>query len=165
MIKPMPIINIEKRICIPHSNLCGDIFTYIFNHIKLVYENECSKEYGHILKVVGPLKIKKHYISNVNCDNIFLVDFGAYVLKPEINNEYDAVVSLIIKEGIFVIIDNKQQMAISPSYLKDFVFEPKQKCMIDTINNRHINVGDKIRVVVLGSRYNNQTFSCYGKIL
>ena len=53
---------IEKRICVDHEYLNRDINSYIFQKIKDVTLNECTKEFGYILSIKKLVKIKDNYI-------------------------------------------------------------------------------------------------------
>jgi DNA-directed RNA polymerase subunit E'/Rpb7 len=154
---------IEKRICVDHEYLNRDINSYIFQKIKDVTLNECTKEFGYILSIKKLVKIKDNYISNVNCDNIFTVVFDAETLKPENGKKFTGVVCMIFAGGIFLNILDKQKVLIPVSSLIDYVFKPSEKCFKK--KDKTIKEGDVIDVIITGTKYSKQSFSCFGSIV
>ena len=49
---------IERKICIEPEFLYSDLNIKLLEKVKKVYENECTKENGYILKVNKIVKIK-----------------------------------------------------------------------------------------------------------
>ena len=154
---------IERRICIEHDKLNKDVCSSIFEKIKEITNNECTKEYGYILGVKRLVKIKDNYISNVNCDNIFIVLFEAYTLKPEVGKKFKGKVCMLFNGGIFLNIENKQKVLIPVSSLKNYNFDAPKKIFEN--GDKKISVDDEINVEITGTKYSKQSFSCFGNII
>jgi hypothetical protein len=153
---------IEKRIKIEHEYLTKDINKYILEKIKDSVIGSCTSEYGYILDIKKLIRIKDNYISNVNCDNIFIVEFEAETLKPEIGKTFEGEVCMIFPGGIFLNIKNKQKILIPVLSLKDYKFNPSTKTFKS--KEKTIQEGSVLKVIITGVKYSKQTFSCFGTL-
>ena len=156
-------IILERRICIDHKFLDSNIHSYLFEKIKEITLNECSKENGYILSVIKIIKIKDNYISNANCDNIFTVLFEVENLKPENGKQFEGEVCMIFGGGIFINVRKKQKILIPISNLKNYVFTQSLKQFKN--DKTIIKEGDILNVEVIGTKYTKQSFSCFGKLI
>ena len=126
---------IERRICVEHDKLNSDIYKYILEKVKTMTKNECTKDNGYILDVIRITKIKDNYISNVNCENIFIVEFEVENLKPEIGKQFTGKVCMIFPGGVFLNIKEKQKVLIPISTLKDYMFDTSKKILYNKKKN------------------------------
>jgi len=148
---------IERRVYINPKYLNSDINQHIFDEVSRTSLNECTKKYGHILSI-------KHIIDIVNIeDTIFKVKFEAETLKPEPKNIFTGVVCMVYKDGIFVNICNKQKMLIPSITIKGYVFDEVNSEYVN--GKKRIKEGDKIKIMVTASKYNNKNFSCVGSLV
>ena len=159
----METVIMERRVCIDNEYLHKDIYNHILTKIKETTINECTKEYGYILDIKKLIRIKDNYISNVNCDSIFVVEFSAEILKPEIGKNFTGEVCMLFPGGIFLNIKNKQKVLIPISTLKNYVYDPANK--IFNKNKKNIKEGDIIKVTITGTKYSKQNFSCFGVMI
>ena len=74
---------LERKICIDSEYIDKNIRNNILLKIKEITNNECSKSEGYFLNIIKIICIKDNYISP-NCENIFIVEFEAETLKPDI---------------------------------------------------------------------------------
>ena len=153
---------IERRICIGHDYLYRDIKDALLDKIKEVTLNECTKDHGYILSVKKIVTIKDNYISNANCDNIFTVLFEAETLKPENGSILQGEVCMIFNGGIFLNVKNKQKILIPLTNLKAYVFDHTKKQFVK--GYKIIKEGDIIDIVITGTKYSKQSFSCFGDL-
>ena len=156
----METVIMERRVCIDNEYLHKNIYDHILTKIKENTINECTKEYGYILNIKKLIKIKDNYISNVNCDSIFVVEFIAEILKPEIGKKFSGEVCMVFPGGIFLNIKNKQKVLIPISTLKNCIYDPHNKNFDK--NKKIIKEGDIIKVEITGTKYSKQNFSCFG---
>lgn len=154
---------IEKRICIEQDKLDTNISKYILEKIQKMVKNECTKENGYILDVKRMIEIKDNYISNVNCDTIFVVTFEVETLKPEVGKHLEGEVFMVFGSGIFINVKNKQKILIPITTLKDYVFNSEEKCFIK--GEKKIEIGDNLKVVVTGVKYTKHSFHCFGNMI
>lgn len=159
----MDSIIMERRVCIDSEYLYSDLRIHILNKLKENIINECTKDHGYILDIKKLLKIKDNYISNVNCDNIFLVEFLAETLKPEIGKRFDGEVCMVFPGGIFLNIKGKQKVLIPITTLNKYIYDSVNKsCKKD---KKIIKEGDTIKVEITGTKYSKQSFSCFGNMV
>ena len=157
---------IEKRICLECKFLDSNIMDHLLQELKKTCENECSEKYGYILNINKIIKIKDHKIGRANCGNIFIINFEAEILKPDLGNKFIAKVCMIYKDGIFVIIKNKQKMLIPRNNIIKYNFNEHNNTYINkNDNNDTIKINDEIQVIVTASKYNKKNFSCFGSIV
>lgn len=153
---------IEKRICIDPAFLGQNFKKDVFNYIKNVCENECSKEYGYILKVLKINKIKDNNISGNNCEIILTVDILVETLKPEINKIFTDKVCMIFSGGIFLDIKNKFKVLIPATSLQEFTFKSETKSFVK--DDLEIKENDSVSAKITGIKYNKKNFSCFAEI-
>lgn len=154
---------LEKRILLDSKYLTKDIKQHICNKLVEVTKEECIKDYGYIIEIIKILEIKGHEIGRVNFDNIFTVIFEAYVLNPVSGAEFDGVVCLIYKDGVFVNILDKQKMLIPRDSIKDYDFDEDKN--IYKKGDSIIAQDSNVRVRVTASQYRKKSFSCFGTLI
>lgn len=154
---------IERRICLNPENLTIDIMDDILLKVKEITKNECTKDDGYILDVNRILRIKDNYISNANCDTVFIVEFEAVILKPKNGEVFSGEVCMIFAGGIFLNVKNKQKILVSKSSLSDYTFDQVNK----TFKNKETVIKEKsiLDVIVTGTKYSKQSFSCFGTLV
>lgn len=154
---------LEKRILLDSKYLTKDIKQHICNKLVEVTKEECSKDYGYIIEIIKILEIKGHEIGRVNFDNIFTVIFEAYILNPVSGAEFEGVVCLIYKDGVFVNILDKQKMLIPKESIKDYEFDEDKN--IYKKGDSVIAQDTKLKVRVTASQYRKKSFSCFGSLI
>jgi DNA-directed RNA polymerase subunit E'/Rpb7 len=159
----MDKVILEKRVLLESKYLTKSIKQNICNKLVEVTKEECSKDYGYIIEIIKILDIKGHEIGRVNFDNIFTVVFEAYILNPVAGAEFDAVVCLVYKDGIFVNILNKQKMLIPRDNIKDYSFDEDQGVYKN--GDRIIEQDSKVKVKVTAAQYRKKSFSCFGSLI
>lgn len=162
----MGIEILKQRLVIDNCYLEKNLQASIFNRLKEVAENECSKEYGYIIKVIRLIKIVDNYISNVNSELIFIVEFEAETIKPEINSLYEDEIFLVLRGGIFFHISNKFKVLIPPNSLCDYTFNADNKSYVNKNDSSIFLVkGIKCKIKITGIRYMNKKFDCFGELV
>lgn len=160
----MTLVEITRRVCIPHEDLHSDINSCILEKIKEITLNECTKENGFILSVKNLIgDIQDNYISNANGENVFIVKFLAETLKPENDKKFIGVVCMIFSGGIFVNIKKKQKVLIPVSTLNEYKFDQSTKSFKK--DKDEIKEGDELNILITGTKYSKQTFSCFGTLV
>ena len=156
---------IERKICIEPEFLYSDLNIKLLEKVKKVYENECTKENGYILKVNKIVKIKDNYISNVNSSIIFIIDIDVDVLKPEINSVYTDKVNMIFSGGLFINIKNKIKLLIPISSLSEYKFDASTKTFKGEKDKTVIKENDEIKIKITGIKYSKKNFNCFGELI
>ena len=156
------VVKIERKICVESKFLSRDLKNYIFTKLKESVINECSKEYGYFLNIIKLNEIKDNYISS-NCENIFIIVFEAETLKPEVGKVFEGTVCMIFSGGIFINIQNKIKVLIPVSSIQDYEYNNTKKCFEK--KSRTIKENDILSVMISGTKYSKQTYSCFGTIV
>lgn len=159
------IVKIEKRLCINPSFLGRKLKSQLFNFLKEITKNECTKENGYIIDIIKIDKIKNNYISGNNCEIIFEVDIEAEILKPEINKIFTDKVCMIFSGGIFIDVKSKFKVLIPLTYLNNLVFEQEKKCFKNEKTGFVIKENDIIDVKITGIKFSKNNFSCFGELV
>ena len=121
------IISMEKRVCINPEFLGKQLNKHIFDFLKEITKNECTRDNGYIINVKKLNKIKNNYISGNNCELIFEVEILVEILKPEINKIFKDRVCMIFSGGIFIDVKGKFKVLIPLLSLENFVFNYPKK--------------------------------------
>ena len=121
------IVTIQKRLCINPNFLDNKLKYKMFNFVKEITKNECTKDNGYIIEIIKITKINNNYISGNNCEIIFEVDVEAEVLKPEINKTFKDKVCMIFNGGIFIDVKEKFKILVPLTALHNFVFDQENK--------------------------------------
>ena len=162
----MGIEILKQRLVIENCYLGKDLQSSIFTRLKEVAENECSKEFGYIIKVNKLIKIVDNYISNVNSELIFIVEFEAETIKPEIGSIYEDDIFLVLRGGIFFHISNKFKVLIPPNSLDDYTFNADKKSYVNKNDSSIVlSKGEKCKIKITGIRYMNKKFDCFGELV
>lgn len=156
---------LRKRLVVDNCFLNKNLNSSIFKKLKEVVENDCTKEFGYIIKVTKLVKIVDNYISNVNSELIFVVDFEAETIKPEINNVYEDQIFLVLRGGIFFEISNKFKVLIPPNALTDYTFNTETKTYEKKDSKDFLSKGTKCKIKITGIRYMNKKFDCFGELV
>ena len=158
---------IEKRICLESKFLNSNYEQHILDKANQDTQNECSQNYGFIIRIIRILDILDHEINRVNADNVFTVKFEAESLKPEPDKIFRGSVCMIYKDGIFINVLDKQKILI-PAYtladVYDFNLEKNSYVGKDDEDDV-IKEGTVLSVKITASQYNNLNFSCFGTIV
>ncbi len=160
----METICITRKICIDGNKLDKNIKAHLLQKIIELTSNECSKEYGHILKIENLEEIVTNTISNANSNIVFTVKFKAVVFKPVEGEKISGKVCMIFETGgIFIEILEKQQLLIPISYLSGYTYNKDTETF--TCKKKSIKKGDILTCVIKGVQNNNNNFSCFGAVI
>ena len=155
---------IESRISIKPEFFNKNYKVAILKKLKEVTLNYCNNDYGFVLKVNKFLYIKDNFISNVDCEVIFVVVYEAETLKPEINKIFNGKIGLIFHGGIFVKIKEKFEVLIPISKLENFIYDNASKTFVK--DERIIKESDDINVKITGLKYcTDKRFKCFGELI
>jgi DNA-directed RNA polymerase subunit E'/Rpb7 len=156
---------LKQRLVIGNDCLDENLNRHILTKLREVSENDCSKDHGYVLKVNRLLKIVDNYISNVNSELIFIVEYDADIVKPQIHDIFEDDIFLVLRNGIFFNIKNKFKVLIPPDALTDYTFDHDNRSYVHKDNTIVLRSGMRCRVQITGVRYMNKKFDCFGIIL
>jgi DNA-directed RNA polymerase subunit E'/Rpb7 len=159
----MEIISIENRITLNPSCLDRNLRKNILKKLQKNLENECTKDYGFILKVNKINKILDNSISNASSEIIFNVLFEVCVLKPEINKVFEGEVCMIYPGGIFFSVLDKLKVLVHSTSIKEYKLDTKTNIFKN--NEKSIKKGDILKIKIVGTKYTKKNFSTFGEIV
>jgi DNA-directed RNA polymerase subunit E'/Rpb7 len=157
---------LNQRLVINNNCLDNYLNKHILARLHEVSENDCTKEHGYVLRVNKLLRFLDNYISNVNSELIFIVEYDADTIKPQINDIYTDEVFLVLRNGIFFNIKNKFKVLIPPDALGDYVFDSDNKVYTHKDDaSKVLTKGSMCQIQITGVRYMNRKFDCFGKLV
>jgi DNA-directed RNA polymerase subunit E'/Rpb7 len=159
----METVIIRKHIILEPMYLNSNIMNNLLEKLKILTDNECSKDIGYIIKINNIKNIISNSISTANSDIIFNIEYEALVLKPEVDKVYEGTVMGILSNGILIDILNKLKIFIPQTNLNEFTIN--NNILIFSENKEEIKIKDKINVKIKGVKYSNKNFICYGIII
>lgn len=124
---------------------------------KIQSSGSCCREYGYIERIVSI----DHFVNTRITDNgycVFDVDFTAITSKPEIGKEIDSVISVVVKDGIFMSNNKHIKIFLPAKYLQDYTFDQKER--IFKKQEDLLCVGRQIRVYIHNINFDNLRFEC-----
>ena len=150
----MQTSSITKRITLNPKYLTKKINKHIINQLKKDTKDDCSKQYGHILKIIEIQEILDSENTN------FVIKFLAETLKPEKDEILEGKVFKIYKDGIFIDVLDKQKILIPSLNITNHTFN--QENNIYESQDNTIQENDKVKVKIVAVKYNKGKFSCFG---
>lgn len=153
------IIRVKSKIK-PHQ-FTSDILKTIESDVKQKYEGSCTKKFG-CLSNLRVIKINNEKISTVSANAIFDVTVEADAIKPKkgltldvsISEMSDMSINSQVSNHIFIMIPkNKTEM----KYDKD--------THVYFNNNKKLKIGDKVKVLIEVTEFNNESFQCIGSLI
>lgn len=151
----MQTSTITKRITLNPKHLTKNINNHIIKQLEKDTRDDCSKQFGHILKII---KIEE-IVDNENTS--FVIKFLAETLKPEKNKILVGKVFKIYKDGIFVDVLEKQKILIPALNMTNYTYNEENN-IYQSQDDIVIQENDEIKVEVVAVRYNKGKFSCFG---
>lgn len=157
---------LEKRIVLDACNLNKDFRKHLVDKLKAISLNSCTKENGHILEIRDITKITDNYISNVNSEIIFIVEFKALVLKPEIGSIITDKVCMVFGGGLLLNVKDKFKVLVPANTLVDYVYgEQPVKSFTNKVKGVVIGENQECKVKITGIRFLKKNFSCIGQLI
>ena len=141
-----------------------NIKSEILKQIRNIYVNNCTKEYGYIIKIKG-MKILSNSINNVTGNIIFNLIYKAEVLKPYVGKIIETQINMIGEEGIFVSTKNLLKILLPADKLlkTKWVYDFSTQSYTNKITKNKMFGGDELQVEITNVRYNRKQFVCIGK--
>jgi|TARA_B110000259_G_C13943098_1_gene373603 DNA-directed RNA polymerase subunit E'/Rpb7 len=150
---------ITRRVVLHPQQLTKKINKGIKKQLVLDTKNECTKQYGYILKINKIQEIID------NEDTVLNVKFSAQTLKPEINKTLKGEVYKIYKDGIFIDVLKKQKILVPSTNLTDYTFDEENNIYThNSISDKKIKENDIFDVKIEAVKYSNGKFSCFGSL-
>lgn len=151
---------ITQEIILSPSLLGKDYKKHLLSHAKEKLIGTLHE--GIVKDVIKISKIKSNMISRNGGNVIFNAKIKVVTIKPIKGKEIKMKVAYITSKGILF---NKEQVIrclVTSDNLKDYKFNPKPPIWIN--DNDAINVGDIMTIIPDTIRFENNMYSCIGKI-
>jgi DNA-directed RNA polymerase subunit E'/Rpb7 len=158
------IIVIQRRICLDPVYLDQNCLEHLLEKIRDTTANECTKEYGYILSVERLVEIIDNRISAANSDIIFTVKIEVRTLKPDVGTELTGIVCMVVRHGVFLSVENDKLKVLIPfKSMAGYNYNSEETCYDK--EEKRIKQGDTLSVIIVGSKYSKQNYSCYGTLV
>lgn len=154
---------INRRVCLEPKYLDSDVMSHLLNKLVDSTRDECSRENGYILGVKEIVSVDSTKISPANSDVVFSVNFKAEILKPIDGKTLEGEVCMVFRDGIFVDVKNKLKVLIPLSELSGYELNKSSTGYVK--GNSNIQKGDTVKVMITGTKYSQQRFSCFGSLI
>jgi DNA-directed RNA polymerase subunit E'/Rpb7 len=115
----MENVTITRPVSLPSRYLTSKYKEHLLATIVKHTDNECSLKYGYILKVTALEKILANGVAPGSSENVFIVNFSADVIKPDIGKVVAGVVCLIFDGGILVSVADRFKVTIPAHAFED----------------------------------------------
>lgn len=146
---------ISTRIILHPKCISSLIKVHIENTVKELLVDKCFKNEGYILNLDKIVSI------NNTMETTFYVTSLVSVFKPCLNTEYDAIVSMVYKDGIFAVIHNIQKILIP--VVNGYIFNTQTNEFINS--GTTIGIDSVIKVKITAIKYSKTRFSCIGVLI
>ena len=85
---------------------------------------------------------------------------------PTIGEIHNCKIFLIFKEGIFVNVEHLK-IFIHNKNFEEYLYDENNSIgrYITPDNKKSLNIGDSLVVKILGTKYSNKNYSCFGTII
>lgn len=153
------IVTIETKIPLESSFLNKKLYRNILKKLDNAVVNKCTKDHGYFLRIIRLKRVKDNYISS-NCENMFIVEYEAEVLKPEIGNIVEGTICMVFAGGIFLNIQNVMKILVPLSKLEGYSHDPANESFKSKKDK--LTVGQNVKVKIEGVKYTKENFSCFG---
>ena len=153
---------IRKRVCLEPELLDKNYKESLFDKIKNLNKDECSKEHGYFLEIKRIVNIVDNNISSIS-EIVFIVEFETETLLPEKGKKFEGVICMIFNGGVFVIVKNKLKVLIPVSELTNYTYNVADNTFY--FKDKILKKGDTIDISILDMKYSKKQFSCFGKII
>jgi DNA-directed RNA polymerase subunit E'/Rpb7 len=128
------------------------------------HKGKCTRSYGYILDVISIVKIISNFISRVDFNIIFQVEFEIIGYIPSVGDIHNCEIFLVFKEGIFAKIQNLK-IFIHSNKFPNLEFDYINSTFACDDNSISLGIGSNVTVEILGVKYKDQNFSCFGTII
>lgn len=160
----MSIINITKKVEIEPKFLDANIKQHIFSKLKENEIGKCTRENGYILTIESIIEYKNNIIPIVGKNILFDVTYKAKVLKPKINDIFDAEVIMIYPHCIYLKKEKVLDILVPSTGMENFEY--------DTVSGNFKNKEGKlisqeehISIILTAILYKEKKYRCIAKIL
>jgi DNA-directed RNA polymerase subunit E'/Rpb7 len=160
----MSIINITEKIEIEPKYLNANIKQHILSKLKKNKIGKCTKQNGYVLSIESIEKYKDNIIPIATPNILFDVTYQAKVLKPEINDKFDAEVLLIYPQGIYLQKEKVLDILIPSSSIKNFKYDSISGNFKNN-EGQLISQEDYISVIITAVHYEEKKYRCIAKLL
>ncbi len=159
----MSLINITKKIEIEPKYLDANIKQHIFSKLKENEIGKCTKQNGYILTIESIIEYKNNIIPITGKNVLFNVTYQAKVLKPEVNDIFDAEVIMIYQQGIYLKKEKVLDILVPSTSMENFKYD----IVSGSFKNKEgklISQEDCISIILTAVHYKEKRYRCIAKI-
>jgi DNA-directed RNA polymerase subunit E'/Rpb7 len=131
-----------------HPSFIGSerLHIHILSELIKQTKDECTKDIGHIVRVLEVKDILDNMIENSSSDIVLKVSFLAEVFKPVIGDIHEGTVIIVFNDGALVNVNDIQKVLVPTAKIKE-----------------EVEASQTVNVKLTAIRYNDHVFSCIGE--
>jgi len=158
---------VERNILLNPAMMNSKIPKYLYEKCVAELEGHCDQNLGYVTKVHKNIKILSNTVSSAGVGVFFKVKVKIDSILPTKNQKYSGIVYLVVEKGIFIKAKGKIDVMVSSRVMTDWKYNEFKKCF-ESITEGHkyntIGKDSKVSVILTKIEYENQKFSCFGKL-
>ena len=137
----------------------------ILESIDEKFLGKCHSKYGFIIKIFkDTVIILENYISSIDNNVNFKVEFNAQIILPEVGQVIKCKVDMIFNHGIFASIHNLK-LLVPKTQLSKYEFTTNvDNNPIYKSAKRKIEKDNEIECKINAVRYDKKQYSCIGEL-
>jgi DNA-directed RNA polymerase subunit E'/Rpb7 len=154
---------ITKKIEIEPKYLDTNIEQHIFSKLNKNEIGKCTKKYGYVLSIESIIEYKTNTIPITTPNILFNVTYQAKVLKPEINDIFDAEVIMIYQQGIYLKKEKVLDILVPSTSIENFKYDT----VSGDFKNKEgelISREDYIPIIITAVTYKEKKYRCIAKL-
>lgn len=152
---------IQKKIAIYPNCLNKDIDQHIYDKLRLLFDNSCSKEHGYILNIDRDIKVLENEVG-IGGTTMFMVEIKVKTLKPFVDQVVEGSVCGVYEEGILIDVEGKMNVLIRSDRLENYTYCKYDESFVH--GKKKIEKGDKLWVKIKQIKYDKNSYKCIGDL-
>jgi DNA-directed RNA polymerase subunit E'/Rpb7 len=154
---------IEQKISVDPFHLDNQLKNHILSKLKKQLEGSCHPDYGYILKVGRLIKLGDNTISPATSRATFTVKYEIESLKPRAGLNLRSTVCLVFQHGLLFNFMDKINVLVPLNQLGEYKFN--NTCFVHKDSDHKIQTGDVVNVSITNTKFENNKFSCIGRLV
>lgn len=157
-------IMVKENVYLAPDKVNHNLMSNIFNYYVNMYKGKCTQANGYMIDVIKINKIISNFISRVDFNIVFEVEFEIIAHIPKVGDIHTCEVFLVFKEGIFAKLQTLKIFVHSNKF-PNYSFDYTNSTYVNTENGDVLKTGSIVTVEILGTKYKDKNFSCFGSIV
>lgn len=157
-------ITVKENVYLAPDKVNNNLMKNIFDYYTSTYKGKCTQKNGYIIDLIKINRIISNFISRVDFNIVFEVEFDIIAHIPNVGDIHTCEVFLVFKEGFFAILQNLKIFVHNNKFPK-YSFDYTNSTYINDDNGDVLEIGSIVQVEILGTKYKDKNFSCFGSVV